>query len=132
VTPLYTIAALLLVAGLAMTAPPSFSSGSDDHFGVVLHPLFPHVHGVFSRLAVDDGERSDFASQMPRVEQKPGISAPSADSGGRDAVAGIVLPLLLASLAIEAGRRRLLPDLMPEQRAFTPPLPPPRLPLIVG
>jgi hypothetical protein len=132
VTPLYTIAALLLVAGLAMTVPPSFSAASDDHFGVVLHPLFPHVHGVVNRLAVDDGERADLASELPRFEQKPGISAPSADSGGRDAVAGIVLPLLLAGLAIEAGRRYLLSDLIPEQRAFAPPLPPPRLPLVVG
>jgi hypothetical protein len=130
VTPLYLIAALLIVAGLAMTVPPSSSSASDDHFGLILHPLLPHTHGVSERILASQRTSPENTIAIPRVEQKPGISGPTADPGGRDAVAGIVLPLLLAGLVIEIARRRTPADLLPEQRTLAPPFPPPRLSLV--
>ncbi|MCC6176979.1 MAG: hypothetical protein IT305_16840 [Chloroflexi bacterium] len=39
------ILALLIVAGLSVSAPVSCWCVPDDHLGQVLHPVFPHSHG---------------------------------------------------------------------------------------
>ncbi|MFN8635638.1 MAG: hypothetical protein U0893_17460 [Chloroflexota bacterium] len=128
---------MLLVAGLALTAPPSGPAGPDDHFGLILHPLFPHVHGDVLRATaeasvLDEAAAEDSTSRVSQVEQSPGISAGTSDAGGRDVVAGIVLPLSLAGLLLEIARRRLRVDLPPERRTLAPPLPPPRNALSVA
>lgn len=110
------------MAGLAISASPSDAFGSDDRFGLILHPLFPHVHGDLRHAAVEaaavrETSSDDIAMRVSQVEQAPGISAGSSESGGRDVVAGIVLPLVLAGLSVEIARRRLTADLSPQQRS---------------
>lgn len=115
-----------------MTAPPTGSAAPDDHFGLILHPLFPHAHGHAGLVISDENQGSDLAVNAPFVGQSPGISASGVDSGGRDVVAGIVLPLLLAGLLMGVSRRRHSAELLPEQRTLAPPFPPPRLALRVS
>ena len=101
----------------------------DDHFGLLLHPLFPHAHGD----AHASGPLADTVTGIAdlvvaaQVDQAPGISAAASNNAAHDAIAGLLLPLLLAALMLEAARRIALTDLRPEQRALAPPLPPPRL-----
>ena len=61
------------------------------------------------------------------ADQAPGISASTSNSGAHDAIAGLLLPLVLAAILLEAARRVALTDTRPEQRALAPPSPPPRL-----
>ena len=101
----------------------------DDHFGLLLHPLLPHAHGYahaagpFADIMTGGVDLVGAAS----VDQAPGISAAASSNGAHDAIAGLLLPLLLAALLLDAARRLALTDLRPEQRALAPPLPPPRL-----
>jgi hypothetical protein len=94
----------------------------DDHFGLVLHPLFPHAHGD----AHATGPMTDDVD-LRSVNQAPGISAASSASGAHDAIAGLLLPLVLAAALLDAARRIALTDARPEQRSLAPPSPPPRL-----
>jgi hypothetical protein len=129
----YLIAALLIVAGLSMTAPPACVCGPDEHFGMLLHPLFPHVHGVpHSFLAERDENQTADQTDAVSVQQAPGISAGTADTGVHDVVTGMLLPLFLAAALLEASRRLLLHEPRPEQRMVTPPLPPPRIALTLA
>jgi hypothetical protein len=129
VTPLHLLAALLIVAGLAMSAPPSCVCASDEHFGLLLHPLFPHVHGApHSPLAtLDFGESGTDRSAPTVADQAPGISAQATGTGAFDAYAGLLLPLVLAALLLESFRRVKPADSIPEQRSLAPPIPPPPL-----
>jgi hypothetical protein len=119
---------VLIVAGLAMTTPPSCVCGPEDHFGMLLHPLLPHVHGdphtIVARL---DDPQADLSMDLRAAHQAPGISAATSDVGGRDAVTGLLLPLLLSAALLEGSRRLLLHEREPEQRMLAPPLPPPRI-----
>jgi hypothetical protein len=129
----YLIAALLIVAGLSMTAPPACVCAPDEHFGMLLHPLFPHVHGVphtflADRDEVQTADRTDVRS----VQQAPGISAGTADTGVHDVVTGMLLPIFLAAALLEGSRRLLLHEPRPEQRMVAPPLPPPRIALTLA
>jgi hypothetical protein len=120
---------LLIVAGLAISAPPSGVHTPDDHFGLLLHPLFPHAHGdshTSGPLADTTADGADLRGARA-IDQAHGISAATASSGAHDAVAGLLLPLLLAAVLLKATRRPSLDDLSPEQRALAPPIPPPRL-----
>ena len=90
----------------------------------MLHPLFPHVHGD-AHAPVPDRQGDAVVSQS--VDEAPGISAAAANNGAHDAIAGLLLPLLLAALLLDMARRVALVDVRPEQRALAPPLPPPRL-----
>ncbi len=112
-----------------MSAPPSCVCIPDDHFGLLLHPLLPHAHGD----AHASGPISDLMTGsadplgMASVDQAPGISAAASSNGAHDAIAGLLLPLVLAASLLEAARRILLTDARPAQRALAPPSPPPRL-----
>jgi len=130
---LYLIAALLIVVGLSVSAPPSCWCAPDEHFGMLLHPLFPHVHGDIHSLSMARGEvQPDDATTLRTVEQAPGISAGASDAGPHDVLTGLLLPLFLAAALLELSRRLLLAELRPEQRALTPPSPPPRLGLTLA
>jgi hypothetical protein len=123
---LHLLAALLIVAGLAISAPPSCVCASDEHFGLLLHPLFPHVHGA-PHSPLDAVESLTDASTTTSVEQAPGISAQAAGPGTFDAYAGLLLPLVLAALVLEISQRVRSASSIPEQRSLAPPIPPPRL-----
>jgi hypothetical protein len=122
------IVALLIVAGAAASAPPSGRSASGDHFGLLLHPLFPHAHGLSRAMPPWSDEERSAADPggAKTVDQAPGISAGTSEAGARDALAGMLLPLLLAAAAIELTRRRPSTERAPAQRALAPPTPPPR------
>ena len=125
----YLFAALLIVAGLAMSAPPSCVCAPSEHFGLLLHPLFPHVHGGVHSIAAERAEPSDGGQGVVGVEQAPGISAGSTDSSAHDVLSGMALPLLLAAVLLAAAPRLTMPEARPEQRTLAPPSPPPRLSL---
>lgn len=129
----YVLAAVLIVAGLAMTVPPACVCSPDDHFGMLLHPLFPHVHGVpHSTFSLQDDPEADVPVDVRADRRAPGISAGASDVGGRDAVTGLLLPLVLAATLLEVSRRLLLHEPRPEQRMLAPPLPPPRIALTLA
>lgn len=66
------------------------------------------------------------------AQQAPGISAGTSDVGGRDALTGLLLPLLLSAALFELSRRLILNEARPEQRMLAPPLPPPRTALTLA
>jgi hypothetical protein len=116
-----------------MTAPPSCVCGPDDHFGMLLHPLFPHVHGEPHTILVRmDDPQADLSMELRVAQQAPGISAATSDVGGRDAVTGLLLPLLLSAALLALSRRLLLHEPEPEQRMLAPPFPPPRISLTLA
>jgi hypothetical protein len=124
---------LLVVAGLSMTAPPACVCGPDEHFGMLLHPLFPHVHGVpHTALAAWDDTQATDQTDVRSVQQAPGLSAGTADTSGHEVVTGLLLPLFLAAALLEASRRLLLHEPLPKQRTLAPPLPPPRIALTLA
>lgn len=129
-TPLYLLAALLIVAGLALSAPPSCVCAPDDHFGLAMHPLFPHAHGgPHTASFVPDHQPAGGDDSSARVvDSGPGISAATSQSA-HEAVAGLVLPLLLAGLFLALSRRFPGAERVPAQLALVPPIPPPRLAL---
>jgi len=130
---LYLIAALLIVAGLSVSAPPSCWCAPEEHFGMLLHPLFPHVHGdIHSLTLARQAAQSEDATTLRTVDQAPGISAGSADAGPHDVLTGLLLPLFLAAALLEVSRRLLLNDIPLEQRMPAPPSPPPRLGLTLA
>ena len=113
-----------------MTVPPACVCSPDDHFGMLLHPLFPHVHGDSHGISTQPDDALHRESRDLRsAQQAPGISAGSADVGGREALTGFLVPLLLAAALLERSRRLRLDALRPEQRILAPPLPPPRIAL---
>lgn len=116
-----------------MTAPPTCVCSPDDHFGMLLHPLFPHVHGDDHQImAGRDEPQSDRSVDIRSAQQVPGISAGSTDMGGREALTGLLVPFLLAAAIVEISRRLRLVELQPEQRTLAPPLPPPRIALTLA
>jgi hypothetical protein len=130
---LYLIAAIMVVAGLSISAPPSCVCAPDEHFGLLLHPLFPHIHSdahggrIWQQKFEQDGDAS-----VRTVEQSPGISAGSSDAGAHDVLTGLLLPLFLAGALLEVSRRLLQSAVRPEQRTLAPPSPPPRLALTLA
>jgi hypothetical protein len=105
--PLHVIAALLIVAGLAISAPPSDLRG-------------------------DEGAPDGTSADVMMADQAPGISAPTSVLVPHDALVGLLLPHFLAAILLGARRRARIADLQPEQRALAPPIPPPRLVLLVA
>jgi hypothetical protein len=96
---------------------------------MLLHPLFPHVHGdLHSVLLRRDVFDEDEQQAGPlSIDQAPGISAGASSSSPFDALAGLVLPLILAMALLETWRRLLPIELQPGQHEPAPPSPPPRL-----
>jgi hypothetical protein len=129
---LYLIAAVLIVVGLSVSVPPSCVCAPDDHFGMLLHPLFPHVHGDAHEIELreDIFHNDEDDSSVRTVDQAPGISAGASDSGLHDVVTGLLLPLFLSAALLEFGRRLTHVDLSPAQQFVQPPSPPPRASLI--
>jgi hypothetical protein len=100
---------------------------------MLLHPLFPHVHGVpHGTLATQDDAQPDGSADVRSAQQAPGISAGTSDVGGRDVVTGLLLPLFLAAALLEVSRPLLLHEPRPEQRMLAPPFPPPRIGLTLA
>jgi hypothetical protein len=126
---IHLIAALLIVAGLAISAPPTCWCAPDEHFGVLLHPLFPHAHGPAHTTASqqEDVLSATEVSRAASAVEAPAMSALTSDTGARDAVAGLLLPLLLAAMLVEISRRQPRVEPRPDERAVAPPTPPPRL-----
>src|SRR4051794_17634656 len=114
----YLFAALLIVAGLATSAPPSCVCAPNEHFGLLLHPLFPHMHGDIHGAAAERTEPSDRGLSAPGIEQTPGISAGTTDTAGNDVLSGLLLPLVLAAALLEASRQLILIEERPAQRAL--------------
>lgn len=122
VVPLHLAAVLLIVLGLAVSVPASCWCPPDDHFGVLLHPLFPHSHGQ-----AHTPDASATAQPDPAVDEAPGLSAPLGEAGGRGAMAGLLLPTLLGLLLAGTARWHPSPARRPPGRVTRPPTPPPRL-----
>jgi hypothetical protein len=105
---------------------------------MLLHPLFPHVHGDLNHAALEaengfaeiDTSLGDQAGAPSVFDQAPGISALAGDLGAHDIISGVLLPLFLAAALLEHARRLPLTEPRPEQRTLAPPSPPPRQPLI--
>jgi len=124
---LHVLAALFIVIGLAVSVPPSCWCVSDDHFGMLLHPLFPHHHADDHRSFEDDSE-SLASVQRELPSRTPGLSAPWGESGFRDIVGGeMLLPSLLA-LGLLMTARFLRTRATPlDQVVLAPLTPPPRV-----
>jgi hypothetical protein len=124
---------VLIVVGLSVSVPPSCVCAPDDHFGMLLHPLFPHVHGDAHEIELrEDLFHSDDEDSSARaVDQAPGISAGTSDGGLHDVVTGLLLPLFLSAALLEFGRRLIQFDVSPAQQFVQPPSPPPR-PLLIA
>jgi hypothetical protein len=125
---------LLIVVGLAISAPPSCVCSPDDHFGVLLHPLFPHAHGtshVAGWWGIDE-TTGDALVTGTSMSQAPAISASASTDVTHDSIAGLLLPLSLAAMLLGLSSRRALFEPRPEQRALAPPIPPPRVILLVA
>jgi hypothetical protein len=124
---LHLLAALFIVIGLAVSVPPSCWCVRDDHFGVLLHPLFPHRH------ADDHGayepESDALANISHEVErQAPGISAPLGATGIWDISGGeILLPSLLALGLLMTTRFLRTRAASLDQVVLAPLTPPPRV-----
>lgn len=118
---------LLVVLGLALTAPPGAAVQAGDHFGALIHPIFPHVHTDETGGTFDDAWAQD-ATHLPlSQEAAPGLAVPQLGSGVHEGIGGIGLPFALAVIlvAVKApvafGAFRLI------GRAVSPPTPPPRV-----
>ncbi len=96
---------------------------------MLVHPLFPHVHGAGhedapAAFALADGVAADHLS----LDQQPGLRAQPIEGGFRAGVGGILMPLLLAGLLLDARRLRHTLMAVPHQHWYRPPAPPPRFP----
>ena len=118
-----------------MSVPPSFSASAGDHFGLLLHPLFPHAHGSAATPFVRDdgasllGDATSLADDhgAATLDQVPGLRGQPADEGFRSAVGGIVLPAILAGLLLHLRQLRHAELRLAQQPWRGPPTPPPRL-----
>ena len=120
----HLIAVVIVVVGLALTAPPSTEGLAGDHFGALLHPIFPHVHSYADTFEAEGSLVSHDASSRSVA---PGLNAPLSEYGAREAAAGIVVPFVLAAALIELSRKRQLFEPRLIGRPVAPPTPPPRL-----
>jgi hypothetical protein len=93
--------------------------------------MFPHAHGAIHQ-GWDSEPVSAEGLTSTVIDLAPGISAQSSDGGAREVIAGMVLPLLLAAMFVQRGRRLLHQEPLPFSRAPSPPTPPPRLVPAVG
>jgi hypothetical protein len=107
--------------------PPSFSKSASDHFGLLLHPLFPHVHGAGHEDApAADAPAYGMTADHLNLDQQPGLRGQPIDDGFRAGVGGILMPLLLAGLLLDSRRLRHTLLAVPHQHWRSPPAPPPR------
>lgn len=99
------VLAVLFTVGLGSSAPPAFGARSDDHFGLLLHPIFQHTHGA-ERHPVghqDTASESD-ALILDDVTESPALRSAAPDSGGQSSAGGMTLPLRLARALPDDGR----------------------------
>jgi hypothetical protein len=96
---------------------------------MLLHPLFPHVHGDLHSVLLRQGIFEDDEQQTGplAVDQAPGISAGASSTSPSDVLSGLVLPLSLSLALVEIWRRLVPVELRPDQHEHAPPSPPPRL-----
>ena len=120
-------AAVLVVLGLAVSAPPAIGGMPGDHFGVLVHPILPHEHGNGHTFTADDAITNLASHDPASSEVAPGWSVPLASSGAREAAAGVVLPFVLAATLFDVSRRRQLFEPSLVGRLVSPPTPPPRV-----
>jgi hypothetical protein len=101
---------------------------------MLLHPLFPHVHGDLHSVLLrqDPFEDDEQQTGSNSVDQAPGISAGAPNNVPYDVLAGLVLPLFLAVALFERSRRLIPAELRPDQHEPAPPSPPPRLALTLA
>ena len=125
------VAALLIVAGLALSVPPSYGSVQGEHFGMLLHPLFPHVHGDAERAFVPDfahGAIADAATDDAfAVERTTGIRSHTPEEGFRTTLSGLLLPILLAGIFLQGRQIRFTRTPLADLHWAAPPAPPPRV-----
>lgn len=101
---------------------------------MLLHPLFPHVHGdlhsvLLRRELFEDDEQQ---TGSLGVDQAPVISAGASNASPNDVLSGLVLPLFLSLALFEIWRRLIPTELRPDQHEPAPPSPPPRLALTLA
>ncbi|MGE3911566.1 MAG: hypothetical protein AB7K36_19560 [Chloroflexota bacterium] len=123
---LHLIAIALIVVGLAVSAPPSCVCQPGDHFGALLHPIFAHVHGSDHSPFQNDADYQLASHDPATYDSAPGLSAPTNASVGHESLGGMLLPVLLAMLLAQRGRRPSLAMQAPTGRVVSPPIPPPR------
>lgn len=124
---IYRLAIVLLVVGLSVSVPPSFSSSASDHFGLLLHPLLPHTHGDGHADASVTASPDGAAAGQLDLDQQPGLRGQPVEDGFRSGVGGMLVPLLLAGLLLDARRLRHTLLAVPHQDRRAPLAPPPRL-----
>jgi hypothetical protein len=115
----------LIVAGLSLSVPPSFSASASDHFGLLLHPLFPHTHAGGHPdlpLVAMDGT----TAEQLNLDQQPTLRSQPLEDSFRAGAGGILLPLVLAGVLLDARRLRHTLLAVPHQHWHIPPAPPPR------
>lgn len=123
---IYRYAALLLIVGLSFSVPPAFSASPTDHVGALLHPVFPHVHGTGHDDAVTVHGLDDAAAGQLHLDQQPALRGQPVEDGFRSGVGGMLLPLVLAGLLLDARRLRYTVLAVPHQDWRAPLAPPPR------
>ena len=126
--PMSLVAALLIVVGLASSAPPTYGTTSGDHFGLLLHPIFLHSHG-------DGHTSSNHARELPPEaeavtmldgEQSPSIQSQPVENGGRVMVGGMVPPLALRTPTLNVMWQHHELAWLLQQDGYAPLTPPPR------
>src|SRR3954451_573844 len=122
-SPTNLLAALLVMAGLALSVPASCWCAVGDHAGMLIHPIFPHHHGDALADEYDDSVSAASASDAPLL----GISAPAPATDALGLAGGdAVLPALLALMMLSARRLRASGLAPPDQHLAGPITPPPR------
>lgn len=120
------LVAFAIVVGLTASVPASFGASATEHFGVLLHPMFPHVHAVDYPDRAGPEAHGAGSTLFLEFDQQPGLRGQPVDSGFRPGASGMLVPLALAALAAAAGRLHQPPQAVPSQTWRAPPAPPPR------
>ncbi|MCC7370026.1 MAG: hypothetical protein IT306_16495 [Chloroflexi bacterium] len=121
------LSVVLVVLGLAVTAPPGAPFQAADHAGALVHPIFPHAHQSDEVYAHDGGAYALASHDPASQDVAPGLSVPQAGTGLHDGVGGIALPFALAILFVALTARRGVTELPLLGLAVAPATPPPRL-----